>query len=140
MSWCVRLVFLSSLVDVSVSFLDKQAADPPKSPVAASNVDLIPLDVPRQEVEKPVEGSTVVAWEILGCHFALVVSSFFCTRVLFVVLSSTFVLILLCWQSLANQVAEQAEFLRRTSEDIQLTADQSLQLERTAALERSSQE
>ena len=45
--------------------------------MAASNVDLIPLDVPRQEVEKPVEGSTVVAREILGCHSALVVSSFF---------------------------------------------------------------
>jgi len=56
------------------------------------------------------------------------------------VLSSTFVLILLCWQSLANQVAEQAEFLRQTGEDIQLTADQSLQLERMAALERSSRE
>ena len=35
---------------------------------------------------------------------------------------------------------EQAEFLRRTGEDIQLTADQSLQLERMAALERSSRE
>ena len=55
-------------------------------------------------------------------------------------LSSTFVLILLCWQSLANQVTEQAEFLRRSGEDIQLTADQSLQLERMAALERSSWE
>ena len=49
-------------------------------------------------------------------------------------------MILLCWQNLANQVAEQAEFLRRTGEDIQLTADQSLQLERMAALERSSRE
>ena len=28
-------------------------------------------------MEKPVEGSTVVAREILGCHSALVVSSFF---------------------------------------------------------------
>ena len=54
--------------------------------------------------------------------------------------SSTFVLILLCWQSLANQVAEQAEFLHQTGEDIQLTADQSLQLERMAALERSFRE
>ena len=94
----------------------------------------------RREVEKPVEGSTVVAREILGCHSALVVSSFFCTRVLFVVMSSTFVLILLCWQSLANQVAEQAEFLHQTGEDIQLTADQLLQLERMAALERYSRE
>ena len=49
-------------------------------------------------------------------------------------------MILLCWQNLANQVAEQAEFLRRTGEDIQLTADQSLQLEKMAALERSSRE
>ena len=49
-------------------------------------------------------------------------------------------MILLCWQSLANQVAEQAEFLRRTGEGIQLTADQSLQLKKMAALERSSRE
>ena len=47
---------------------------------------------------------------------------------------------MLCWQGLARQVAEQAEFLRRTGEDLQLTADQSLQLEKMAALERSSQE
>ena len=74
---------------MSLYFLDKQAEDPPKSPAAAGNVDLIPLDVPRQEVEKPVEGSTVVAREILGYHSALVVSSFFvleyfllCCRVL----------------------------------------------------------
>jgi len=57
--------------------LDKQAEDPPKSLVAAGNIDLILLDVLRQEVEKPVEGSTVVAREILDCHSALVVSSFF---------------------------------------------------------------
>jgi len=123
-----------------LSISDKQAEDQPKSPGVTGNVDLISLDMPRQEVEKPVEGSAVVAREILGCHSALVVSSFFCTRVLFVVLSSTFVLILLCWQSLANQVAEQAEFLRRTGEDIQLTADQSLQLEKMAALEKCSRE
>jgi hypothetical protein len=49
-------------------------------------------------------------------------------------------LIFLCWQSLANQVAEQAEFLRGTGEYIRLTADQSLQLEKMAALERSSRE
>ena len=59
---------------------------------------------------------------------------------LFAELFEYFVLILLCWQNLANQVAEQAEFLRRTGEDIQLTADQLLQLERMAALERSSRE
>ena len=47
---------------------------------------------------------------------------------------------MLCWQGLARQVAEQAEFLRRTGEDLQLTADQMLQLERMAALEKSSRE
>ena len=51
-----------------------------------------------------------------------------------------FVLILLCWQNLANQVAEQAELLRRTGEGIQLTANQSLRLEKMVALERSSRE
>jgi len=35
---------------------------------------------------------------------------------------------------------EQAEFLRRTGEDLQLTADQALQLEKMAALEKSSRE
>ena len=60
---------------------DKQDEDQPKSPAAASNVDLIPLETPRQETEKSVEGSTVVAHGILGCHSALVVS-IFCTRVL----------------------------------------------------------
>ena len=50
------------------------------------------------------------------------------------------VLIMLCWQNLAKQVAEQAEFLRRAGEGIQLTADQSLQLEKMASLERSSRE
>ena len=47
---------------------------------------------------------------------------------------------MLCWQNLAKQVAEQAEFLRQAGDDIQLTADQSLQLEKMAALERSSRE
>ena len=55
---------------------DKQAEDQPKSPAAAGDVDLIPLDVPWQETEKLVEGSTAVAQDILGCHSALVVSSF----------------------------------------------------------------
>ena len=41
---------------------------------------------------------------------------------------------------MAKQVAEQAEFLWRAWEHIQLTADQSLQLEKMAALERSSRE
>ena len=47
---------------------------------------------------------------------------------------------LFCWQDLAKQVVEQAEFLRRTGEDLQLMGDQALQLERIAALERSSRE
>ena len=37
-------------------------------------------------------------------------------------------------------MAEQAEFLRQAGEDLQLTANQALQLEKVAALERSSQE
>ena len=47
---------------------------------------------------------------------------------------------MLCWQNLAKQVAEQAEFLRGTGEDLQLTSDQALQLEKMAALEKSSRE
>ena len=47
---------------------------------------------------------------------------------------------MLCWQNLAKKVAEQAEFLRRTGEDLQLTADQALQLDKMAALEKSSRE
>ena len=47
---------------------------------------------------------------------------------------------MLCWQNLAKQVAEQAEFLWRAGEGIHLTANQSLQLEKMAALERSFQE
>ena len=41
---------------------------------------------------------------------------------------------------MAKQVAEQAEFLRRTGEDLQLTADQAQQLEKMATLEKSSRE
>ena len=46
---------------MSLYVSDKQAEVRPKSPSAAGNVDLILLDMPRQEVEKPVEGSAVVA-------------------------------------------------------------------------------
>jgi len=60
---------------------DKQAEDQPKSPVAISNVDLIPLEMPHQEVEKLVKGPTAVAQGILGCRSVLVVSDF-CTPVL----------------------------------------------------------
>ena len=49
-------------------------------------------------------------------------------------------MILLCWQNLANQVAEQAEFLRQTREGLQLSSDQEQQLQKMATLERSSRE
>ena len=42
--------------------------------------------------------------------------------------------------NLAKQVVEQAEFLWLNGEDLQLTADQALQLEKMAALEKSSRE
>ena len=41
---------------------------------------------------------------------------------------------------MAKQVAEQAELLRRTGEGLQLSGDQSLQLEKMAAFEKSSRE
>ena len=41
---------------------------------------------------------------------------------------------------MAKQVAEQAEFLRRAGEGLQLSADQARQLEKMAALEKSSWE
>ena len=68
---------MSSFDFLSLSILDKQAEDQPKSPGVTGNVDLITLDMPRRDVEKPVEGSAVMAREILGCHTTLVVSSFF---------------------------------------------------------------
>ena len=64
---------------ISLCFSDKQNEDQPKSPSAAANVDPSLPAVPRQEVEKSVEGSTAVAQEILGCHSALAVSSFLCS-------------------------------------------------------------
>ena len=56
---------------------DKQTEDRPKSPSAAAIVDPSLQEVVQQEVEKPIEGSTTFAWEILGYHSTLVVSSFF---------------------------------------------------------------
>jgi hypothetical protein len=47
---------------------------------------------------------------------------------------------MLCLQNLAKQVVEQGEFLQLTRGDLQLTADQALQLEKMAALEKSSRE
>ena len=55
-------------------------------------------------------------------------------------LSSTFILTVSWWQDLAKQVVEQAEYLRQIGEGPQLSADQAQQLQKIAALERSSQE
>ena len=55
-----RLVFVVLLL-IFLCFSGKQTGDQPKGPVAAANVDLIPLETPRQEVEKSVEGSTAMA-------------------------------------------------------------------------------
>ncbi|XP_039841667.1 MAP7 domain-containing protein 2-like [Panicum virgatum] len=93
---------------------DKQTEDRPGSPAAASKVELSSQETPRQEVERSVEGLTVVARQILGCHYILA--------------------------DLAKQVAERAEFLQQTGEGLQLSTDQAQQLEKMAALERSSQE
>ena len=89
---CLDLVdwfFRRTFVDISCAFSDKQCEDRPKSPAAAVNVDLIPLGTPHLEAEKAARESTGVAQGILGCHSALVVSSFFvleyfacCCRVL----------------------------------------------------------
>ena len=53
-------------------------------------------------------------------------------------LSSTLILTVSWWQDLAKKVVEQAEYLRQTGEGLQLSADQVQQLEKMAALERSS--
>ena len=86
-----------------------------------------------------IGGSTGVAQGILGSRSTLVVSRFFVLEYSCVVVEY-FILVMLCWQNLAKQIMEQAEFLRRTGEDLQLTADQSLQLEKMAALEKSFRE
>ena len=70
-----RLVFCHALL-TSLYFSDKQTEDRPESPVATSKVELSLQEVPQQEEEKSVEGSTAVAQGILGCHSALVVSDF----------------------------------------------------------------
>ena len=80
--------FFVVLLLIFLCFSDKRNEDQPKSSSVVANVDPSLLEVPQQEVEKSVEGSTVIAQGILGCHSSLVVSVF-CTRVLFVVLSST---------------------------------------------------
>ena len=72
---------------ISLYFSDKLAEDQPKSH-ATAKVDLVLLETPQQEVEKPVEESTAVARGILGYHSALVVSDFLYSGT-FVELSST---------------------------------------------------
>ena len=67
---------------------DKQNEDQPKSPSVVANVDPSLQEVPQQEVEKSVEGSTAIVWGILSCHSSLVVSDFLWSSA-FVVLSST---------------------------------------------------
>ena len=89
-------IFRRAFADVFCTFSDKQSEDRPKSPSAAANVDLIPLETPHQEVEKPVGESTAVVRGILGCHSALVVSDllYFSTFVVFVEYSDDFVLLI----------------------------------------------
>ena len=70
--------FSVMLLLIFLCFSDKQDEDQPKSPSAAANVDLIPLEMPQQEVEKPVGESTTIAQGILGSHSSLIVSAF-CT-------------------------------------------------------------
>ena len=89
---------------MSLYISDKQAEDQPTSPWAAATVDLVPLEAPQH---KAIVESAGVAQGILGCHSALVVSSFLNSST-FVELSSTFVLIMLCWQNLAKQATELA--------------------------------
>ena len=64
---------------MSLHFSDKRTGDRPKCPPPAANVDPILLEPSQQEAEKPVEGSTALAQEILGYHSALAVSSFLCS-------------------------------------------------------------
>ena len=75
-----RLVFRHVLLTF-LCFSDKQTEDRPESPAAASKVELSLQEVPWQEVEKSIEGSTAMAQGILGCHSILAVSSL-CIRVL----------------------------------------------------------
>ena len=81
--WFFRRAFANVFV-----FLDKQVGDQPKSPPSATNVDLISLGTPRQELEEPVGESAAISHGILDCHSALVVSDFLYSSS-FVELSST---------------------------------------------------
>jgi hypothetical protein len=80
--------FFVELLLMSLYFSDEQTEDRPESPSAAAKVDLILLERPQQEAEKPVGESTTVIQAILGCHSSLVVSDFLYSST-FVVLSST---------------------------------------------------
>ena len=61
---------------MSLNFSDKETEDQPKSSLVVPNVDPSLQEVPWQEVEKSVEGSTAVAQGILGCRSSFVVSIF----------------------------------------------------------------
>ena len=58
-----------------LDFADTRTEDRPKSPTAASNVDKIPRETPRQEVAESTEWASTVARGILGYQSVLVVSS-----------------------------------------------------------------
>ena len=64
------------LLLIFLCFSNKQNENQPKSSLVVANVDPSLQEVPRQEVEKSVEGSTAVAQGILGCRSSLVVSIF----------------------------------------------------------------
>ena len=61
---------------IFLCFSNEQNEDQPKSPSVVANVDPSLQEVPQQEVEKSVEGSTAVVQGIVGCHSSLVVSIF----------------------------------------------------------------
>ena len=68
--------FFVVLLLIFLCFSDKRNEDQPKSSLVVPNVDPSLQEVPRQEVEKSVEGSTAVVQGILDCHSSLVVSIF----------------------------------------------------------------
>ena len=59
-----------------LDFVDTRTEDRPKIPAAASNIDQIPQETPRQEVADSTEEAAAVARGILGCQSMLAVSSF----------------------------------------------------------------
>ena len=59
-----------------LDFADTRTEDRPKIPAAASNIDQIPQETPRQKVADSTEEAAAVARGILGCQSMLAVSSF----------------------------------------------------------------